>query len=71
MTNSDPFGDRPLLSFFLKHGIWAVLTTGLLYVMLVEQRAQLRAIEARSAETLTIMQAMVGRCLDATKPVIR
>jgi len=71
MTDSDPFTGRPLLAFAIRNGAAFVLAGILLYVMLGEQRAQLRAVEARSAEMLTLMQAMVGRCLDATKPVIR
>jgi len=70
-SNADPFEGRPVLALAVKHGISAVLAAVLLYVMLIEQRQQLRAIEARSAETLTIINAMVGRCLDATKPIIR
>jgi hypothetical protein len=72
VTTSDPLAGRPLLAFAIRNGAAFVLAGALLYVMLGEQRAQLREIDARSAEMLTLMQAMVGRCLDATtKPIGR
>ena len=69
--DSDPLAGRPLLAFAIRNGAAFVLAGILLYVVLGEQRTQMRAIDARSAEMLTIMQAMVGRCLDASKPIGR
>jgi len=72
MTNSDPLASRPLLAFALRNGAAFVLALGLLYVVIGEQRAQMREINARSAEMLTLVHALAGRCLDATgKPLLR
>jgi hypothetical protein len=72
MTNSDPLASRPLLAFAIRNGAAFVLAAGLLYVVIGEQRAQMREINARSAEMLTLVHALAGRCLDATgKPILR
>ena len=64
MTNSvDPLAGRPLLAFAIRNGAAFVLAGVLLYVMLAEQRAQMKTIQAQSAEMLTIIHALAGRCL--------
>ena len=71
-TNLDPLAGRPLLAFAIRNGAAFVLAVGLLYVVIGEQRAQMREINARSAEMLTLVHALAGRCLDATgKPILR
>lgn len=64
MTSSvDPLAGRPLLAFAIRNGAAFVLAGVLLYVMLAEQRAQMKAIHAQTTEMVTIIHALAGRCL--------